>query len=138
MIPFTINKLDELLSSKAISGGLIAGTFLIFFFNFSLVLQTISAVVILFSIYMPIVLYRHQKFGWFYSFLGIMSLSFGLSYLTDFGTVSWAFTNYLPLFSFFIYCTVLKIKVREWVLELDYDRDQRFQNAIEQHKKNNE
>lgn len=138
MIPFTIKKLDELLSSKAISGGLIASTFLIFFFNFSLVLQTISAVVILFSIYMTIVLYRHQKYGWFYSFLGIMSLSLGLSYLTDFGTVSWAITNYLPLFSFFIYCTVLKIQIREWVLELDYDRDQRFQNAIEQQRKNYE
>lgn len=136
MIPFTIKKLDELLSSQVISGVLIAGTFLIFFLNFSLVLQTMSAVIILFSIYMPIVLYRHQKFGWFYSFLGIMILSFGLSYFTDIGTVSWAITNYLPLFSFFIYCAILKIQIREWVMEMDYERDQRFQNAIEQNRKN--
>jgi hypothetical protein len=133
MIPFTLEKLDELLGSKKISGALIAVTFLIFFFSLNYILFIISLAVFLFTIYMLSVLYRYKKFGWITAFVILMSGSFILSLFSEQGSTMSVIVSYLPLLSFFLYCTILKVQVREWVLELEYERDIRRQKAIEEY-----
>lgn len=130
MIPVTLEKLDELLGSKKISGALVAVTFLIFFFSLNYILLFILAAAVLFALYMMAVLYKYEKYGWMTAFVILMSATCLLSVFSGNYTIFGIIINYLPLFSFFLFCAVLKVQVRDWVMELDYERDLRRQQAI--------
>lgn len=135
MIPFTLEKLDYLLSSKQISGSLIAITFLIFFISLNYIIYFISAAAFVFTLYMLMVLYKYEKFGWLIGFAILMAASYALSRYSGSQTIFGVIMNYLPLLSFFLFCTVLKIQAGEWVSELEYERELRRQKAIEKHGK---
>jgi hypothetical protein len=130
MIPFTLEKLDELLHSKRISSAMIAVTFLIFFFNISFIIWLLAAIAVLFTVYSLRVLYQEEKYRWFFGFIFVMAISSLLSLFGRQGTILGYIFSYLPLLAFFLYFLVIKVRVREWVLELEYEREMRRYKAI--------
>jgi hypothetical protein len=130
MIPVTLEKLDELLHSKRISSALIAVTFLIFFFNISFIIWLLAAIAVLFTVYSLRVLYQEEKYRWFFGFIFVMAISSLLSLFGRQGTILGYIFSYLPLLAFFLYFLVIKVRVREWVLELEYEREMRRYKAI--------
>jgi hypothetical protein len=130
MIPVTLEKLDELLHSKRISSAMIAVTFLIFFFNISFIIWLLAAIAVLFTVYSLRVLYQEEKYRWFFGFIFVMAISSLLSLFGRQGTILGYIFSYLPLLAFFLYFLVIKVRVREWVLELEYEREMRRYKAI--------
>ena len=130
MIPVTLEKLDELLHSKRISSALIAVSFFIFFFNISFIIWLLAAIAVLFTVYSLRVLYQEEKYRWFFGFIFVMVISSLLSLFGGQGTILGYIFSYLPLLAFFLYFLVIKVRVREWVMELEYEREMRRYKAI--------
>lgn len=130
----SLPQLYKLLNTKAISVGVVGISFL-FIFSMNLVgivVFMILALAIPFSVYMLFVLYKYEKKGWIIGFLIWMSISFmPLIFMSNDNLVS-IVLDFLPLLFFALYAMILKEKVGEWLLEMDFERETR--NQIHQNK----
>lgn len=119
-----LSYLYKLLDTNKIGVGILAFSFLfIFTMNLATLLTTgLIAIAIPFSLYMLLVLYLHRKRGWIYGFLIIMAISFVPFFLSndDLLLIALKFT---PLLTFVLYTMALRLKVGEWLMEMEHERE---------------
>lgn len=114
----TLDYLDQILSSKAVSGS--AGMIVILFFFVGLLPFGIVLFLVPFTIYFIVVLYIHNKIGWivgFFIWMGISILPFFLMPQESLLAMSLKFA---PIVCFFLYLVLLKEKVGEWLIEREF------------------
>ena len=137
MISLNLESLDQLLSSKKIASVIGGSTFLIFIFSISFVIQILAIAAVIFSVYMLAVLFTEKKFGWIAGFAVLMGISWVPALImTIDSTILDTLILYLPLFSFFLYCTVLKIQTTQWVQERDIKKEIFRKKWIQNQKRN--
>ncbi|MDZ7719411.1 MAG: hypothetical protein U5K72_11400 [Balneolaceae bacterium] len=119
----TLSQLYDLLSSERIGYGVLIFS-IVFFFYMNLVwLMSILLIMIAipFSLYMMIVLYKYDKKGWIYGFLILMGFSsVPLLFFPNDNLLLIAF-KFAPLLAFVLYNMTLKMKVGEWLMEMDFE-----------------
>lgn len=117
-----LSDLDRVLGNKSLAG-IVVGISILMIFNTNMIhilIRIIQAAVILFTPYMLYVLYINEKKGWIFGFLIWMGISFlPLLFLTAESLIA-IVLYYTPLFFYFLYCWVLKMKVGEWLLEENF------------------
>ena len=120
-----LHHLKKALDSKVLAV-IVVGVSLVFIFDpaaFSLILKIIIVACILFVPYMLYVLHLHDKKIWIAGFALLMAVSLLPSVFIDFESpVTVYLMNYLPLFSFLIFCWALNLKAGEWIIETQYKR----------------
>lgn len=120
----TLSYLYKLLDSNKIGVGILAFSFLfIFTMNLATLLTTVLiAIAIPFSFYMLLVLYLHRKRGWIYGFLIVMGISFIPLFLSNDNLLLLAL-KFTPLLTFVLYTMALRLKVGEWLMEMEHERE---------------
>ncbi len=121
----TLSYLYKLLDNNKIGVGVLGFSFL---FIFSMNLATflflvLIAIAIPFSMYMLLVLYLHNKRGWIYGFLIIMGISLIPILFFSNENLLLIALKFTPLLTFVLYTMALRLKVGEWLMELEHERE---------------
>ena len=121
----TLKHLYKLLSSKAISVGILGIGFL-FIFSIDLAALTLFLVTVLavpFSVYMLLVLYKYGKTKWVIGFVVWMSISFIPLLFMSGDSLLFIALKFSPLLFFVLYTILLKEKTGVWLLEIDFEEE---------------
>ena len=109
-----LERIDWLLKYELSSSAL----FMISFF-YGAAYYLLLAAVLLFLPYLMFVLYREEKYAWFYSLLIFVVIP-GLVTNIFFGNSHWNFVlNYSIIAIFFMHCVLLKWTVPQWMDSID-------------------
>ena len=121
----TLSYLYKLLDSNKIGVGILGFSFLFIFTMNLATLLTIAlvAIAIPFSLYMLFVLYLHNKRGWIYGFLIIMGISFIPIVFFSNENLLLIALKFTPLLTFVLYTMALRMKVGEWLMEMEHERE---------------
>lgn len=71
----------------------------------------------LFTPYMLNVLYKEKKYGWIISFFVYNVLLTSINFLPTVPSIAKGAVNLIVLASFYLYCTVLRYEVVDWIKE---------------------
>ncbi|NBC04688.1 MAG: hypothetical protein GVY20_13410 [Bacteroidetes bacterium] len=120
----TLSNLYKLLDNNKIGVGILGFSFLfIFTMNLATLLTIVLvAIAIPFSLYMLLVLYLHRKKGWIYGFLIVMVISLIPLFLSNENFLLLAL-KFTPLLTFVLYTIALRLKVGEWLMEMEHERE---------------
>lgn len=121
----TLSYLYKLLDNNKIGVGILGFSFLfIFTMNLATLLVLILiAIAIPFSLYMILVLFLHHKRSWIYGYLILMGVSFipVISFSNE--NILLIALKFAPLLAFVLYTMALRLKVGEWLIEMEHERE---------------
>lgn len=121
----TLSNLYRLLSTKTIPTAVIGIGFL---FIFSMDIATVSLLLVTilaipFSVFMIVVLYRHQKRTWITGFFIWMGISFIPLLFLENKNLFFVVLKFAPLLFFVLYTMLLRERVGEWISEIEFERE---------------
>jgi hypothetical protein len=88
--------------------------------TFTLIL--VSIIALPFSLYMLFVLYRYEKKGWIIGFVVWMGISFIPFFFLPNNNLLLIALKFSPLLFFVFYTIVLKEKVGEWLMKMEFEK----------------